>query len=139
MMVMLIMMGSSVNSYAGKGLFGCCCGGDDGGGGYEEIQKVYVSNYEDFKKYFTAKGDYIMRVPTQCFSLTTKEQLTAGRGQKMFIIEGYNIFFERIGPDHAYHIQTRDETGITLPKGTIIDYEKGIYHSDYRRTFFTRK
>jgi hypothetical protein len=130
MMIMMI----SVKAYAGKGLFGCCCGGGDVGGGgslhgslVPNLGVEWTYNFEGFKKYYTADGDCEMRTDL-CFrskSIEVEEDLKAGRGQKVFVIVGEDWMHKRVKGDVSIHLQSQDEKGTIIQKGSIIDCEGG--------------
>jgi hypothetical protein len=132
------MMLCKVNSYAGKGIF-CCCDCDEVEGPsvnraplVPKLGSKYISSFEKFRKYYTADGDCEMRSPYTSSIIEIKEELRAGRGQKMVVFEGSDITHQRVRSDKFLYLQFREERErMTIRKGSIIDCERGaIYHTD---------
>jgi hypothetical protein len=128
MMVLMLVLMSSVESYAGRGLFGCCCGGGDEDGECSEslipdLGIHWIGDFEDFKKYYTPDGDCEMRVCRDYASIEIKETLKAGRGQKTLLFEGYDndIMLKKVRGDVDTLIQLRGKKGTIMEKGRIID------------------
>jgi hypothetical protein len=120
MMVLMLIMVSSVESYAGRGLFGCCCGGGDEDCFEPLVTDLgiqWIHSFEGFKKWYTADGNCEMRVRSFYGSIEIEEDLKAGRGQKSLVIEGLDIMHKRVRGDVYKYL------GEIMEKGRIIDCE----------------
>jgi hypothetical protein len=145
MMMLMLMMLCKVNSYAWKGIF-CCCDCDEVEGPslnraplVPKLGSKYISSFEKFKEYYTADGDCEMRPPHAGSIIEIKEKLRAGRGQKIVVFEGLNIWQQRVRPDRYLYIQFIGERGTVIRKGSIIDCERGaIYHPDGRPSYLQK-
>jgi hypothetical protein len=101
MLSFLFVMFFNLESYAGRGFFGCCCGDDDIVESYDISNKplitesvptgpipseVTVSNWPDFKRYIVADGDCNLRIPVGTF-FDIEETIKSGRGHKSLTFE----------------------------------------------------
>ena len=138
-MALMLVVLWDVNLYAGRGGLCCCCDCDDEDASLNRAPLIpklgtkWISDYEDFKRYFTADGDCEMRTSMYA-SIPIKEDVKAGRGSKSVLIEEIDFRRERVGSGIYIYI----ESGTTIYKGSVIDYEKGgLYRpGDERRVRF---
>ncbi|MDR2066510.1 MAG: hypothetical protein LBP57_01540 [Endomicrobium sp.] len=143
MLSFLFVMFFNLESYAGRGFFGCCCCDDDIVESYGISNKpliaesvptgsipseVTVSKFDDFKKYYTADGECRIHIPPSCL-FTIREPIRSGRGNK-------GVVFDRKSGEEGkgvYLTYSDNQVKVLIRQGSVVHNDGFlgmIYHND---------